>query len=131
MLVLDPAKRYTAKQAVMHPFIVLNCGPPPNAVEPIPKEISQPYNSSNNQSYVKKKEGNISNKETSQEYYNNNKVPSSNKQYVQTPKDSMSYGNNNSNNLAPGVTKKLQQVLSNKNFKVYILFYIILFIKTF
>jgi len=118
LLVLDPAKRYTAKQAVMHPFIVLNCGPPPNAVEPIPKEISQPYNSSNNQSYVKKKEGNISNKETSQEYYNNNKVPSSNKQYVQTPKDSMSYGNNNSNNLAPGVTKKLQQVLSNKNFKL-------------
>jgi len=81
LLVLDPAKRYTAKQAVMHPFIVSNCGPPPDTVEQIPKEISTSSTSF-------QKEG----KENSQS----------------------SVG---SNNLAPGVTKKLQQVLSTKNIK--------------
>ena len=89
LLVLDPAKRYTAKQAVMHPFIVLNCGPPPNTVEQIPKEISTSSTSF-------QKEG------------------SNGKEISQTSAES--------NNLAPGVTKKLQQVLSTKNIKVYIKF---------
>lgn len=103
LLVLDPAKRYTAKQAVMHPFIVLNCGPPPNTVEPIPKEITQSSNA-----YIK--EGNtINGKETQQEYYKGSNPN-------QVPKESATY-NNNANNLAPGVTKKLQQVLSSKNIK--------------
>jgi serine/threonine protein kinase/endonuclease/exonuclease/phosphatase family metal-dependent hydrolase len=84
LLVLDPAKRYTAKQAVMHPFIVLNCGPPPNTVEQIPKEISTSSTSF-------QKEG------------------SNGKEISQTSAES--------NNLAPGVTKKLQQVLSTKNIK--------------
>jgi len=117
LLVLDPAKRYTAKQAVMHPFIVINCGPPPNAVEPIPKEI--PQSSYNTYQNTKNREGNnsISN-DPNQEYHKGNNISSS-KQYASqsTSKDSNSY-NNNSNNLAPGVTKKLQQVLSSKNSKV-------------
>jgi len=112
LLVLDPAKRYTAKQAVMHPFIVMNCGPPPNAIEPIPREISQ---STNSLAYQKKKEGinNINGKEAHQEYYKSNPTSSNKQTYAQAPKDST-----NSNNLAPGVTKKLQQVLSSKNSKI-------------
>jgi len=104
LLVLDPAKRYTAKQAVMHPFIVLNCGPPPNTVESIPKEIAPTPNT-----YIK--EGNnISGKETPQEYYEGNSD-------ISQPTKESSTHNNNVNNLAPGVTKKLQQVLSTKNIK--------------
>lgn len=109
LLVLDPAKRYTAKQAVMHPFIVVNCGPPPNTVESIPKEISQSsYNS--HPSTAKSRDDN---NDTNQEYHKGSNI--SNKQYIsQSTKDS-----NNSNNLAPGVTKKLQQVLSSKNSKIF------------
>ncbi|ORY46658.1 Pkinase-domain-containing protein [Neocallimastix californiae] len=100
LLVLDPAKRYTAKQAVNHPFIVNNCGPPPAPVEHIPKEIPPV-------SYPKREGSSDNGKEKPQEYYKGNN---------QAQKDSSAY--NNSNNLAPGVTKKLQQVLSTKNIKI-------------
>jgi len=99
LLVLDPAKRYTAKQAVNHPFIVNNCGPPPAPVEQVPKEIPPA-------SYPKREGSNENGKEKPQEYYKGNN---------QAQKESAAY--NNSNNLAPGVTKKLQQVLSTKNIK--------------